>query len=160
MFVADDTASSRHCRSHPCLSLVVWHGNVDVGTVALEARAVPIRWNQNDGPRRAGRAGPRLPTAGTRAQLARTASSLAASSRIDRHLHLLYGGWFGRDPQLTGRRRNLAGELDVALAQAVDVVSPQAHSQAPVPQVNIWMVVGRVGQRPMASTRETPLAND
>jgi len=42
--------------------------------------------------------------------------------------------------------RDLPGELDVALAQPVDVVRNQAYGHARVPQVDIGVMVRGVGQ--------------
>jgi NADPH2:quinone reductase len=50
------------------------------------------------------------------------------------------------DAEVAGRGRDLPGKLDVARAQPADVVRHQSDDDARVPQVNVGMVIGRVGQ--------------
>ncbi len=55
-------------------------------------------------------------------------------ARVGRHAEVARGG------------RDLPGELEVAGAQPADVVRHQPHDDARVPQINVGMVIGSVGQ--------------
>ena len=52
----------------------------------------------------------------------------------------------GGHAQVAGGGRDLPGKLDVARAEPADVVRRQPHDDTRVPQVNIGMVIGGVGQ--------------
>jgi hypothetical protein len=61
-------------------------------------------------------------------------------------LHVLRGGRVGGYAQRPRRCRDPPGQLDVALAQPVDLVRLQPHGDARVPQVDVGVVVRGVGQ--------------
>ena len=72
---------------------------------------------------------------------------LGADQRVDRDLDGLELGRVGGEAQLTGHRRELPGHLEVAAAQAVVVGDrDQPHGHAPVPQVDVGVVVLEAGQ--------------
>jgi NADPH:quinone reductase len=52
----------------------------------------------------------------------------------------------GGHAEVACRGRNLPGKLDVARAQPADVVRHQPHDDTRVPQVNVGMVIGGVGE--------------
>ena len=52
----------------------------------------------------------------------------------------------GDHAEVARRGRNLPGKLDVARAQPADVVRRQPHDDTRVPQVNVGMVIGGVGE--------------
>jgi hypothetical protein len=68
--------------------------------------------------------------------------------RVDRELDELHRGRVGGHRQLARRGRDPLGELQVAPAQAADVVTDQADRDAGVPQVEVRVVVGLLGHLP------------
>jgi hypothetical protein len=132
-------------RRHSRLGLIVRNRDVDVHAVALWAWRVHLL--EPEGGALAARVhqvlGPFVTVAEDRAP---ERLHLGRDEGVDGDLHRLNGRWICRYAQATRRRGDLPGQLDVMLAQPADVVRRQAHGHARVPQVDIGVMVGRVGQ--------------
>ena len=112
-------------------------------------RGASICWNQTDGHRAWGSASSspiwRYPEDGAPGQ------HVLGDDGVDREIDILDGGRVGLDAEPLVRPPRSPRELHVALGQSEYVVREQPDGDAPVPQVDVRVMVRRVS-RPIAST--------
>src|SRR3984957_14993101 len=147
VLVADQATAppARPARRTPRLALVVRHGDVDVEPVAPRLRRVDLlEPERRPAPPRIvevliayGLIAENRPPEGHQP---------TAVHRVDRDLHRLHGARVRGHAEVAGRGRDLPGKLDVARAQPADLVRHKAHADSRVPQINVGMMISRVGQ--------------
>src|ERR1700722_2307252 len=145
VLVADQATAGRDRRRNSRLALVVRHGDVDVEPVTPRLRRVDLLEPE------------RRPAPARIVQVLIAYGLIAenrppeghqptAVHRVDRDLHRLHGARVRGHAEVAGRGRDLPGKLDVARAQPADLVRHKAHADSRVPQINVGMMISRVGQ--------------
>ena len=66
--------------------------------------------------------------------------------RVDRYLEALYGRRIGEDPKFAGGRRDSACQRHIPFADVADVGTVQAKGHASVAQVDVGIMVRRIGE--------------
>ena len=66
--------------------------------------------------------------------------------RVDRYLEALYGRRIGVDPKFAGGRRDAACQRQIPFADVADVGTVQAKGHASVAQVDVGIMVRRIGE--------------